>query len=55
MINLSGKLYLKDSRHPVVEALLHDTPFVPNDVDMDMNDNRVAIITGPNMAGKTLR
>ena len=53
VINLSGKLYLKDSRHPVVEALLHDTPFVPNDVDMDMNDNRVAIITGPNMAGKS--
>ena len=50
---MSGKLYLKDSRHPVVEALLHDTPFVPNDVDMDMNDNRVAIITGPNMAGKS--
>ena len=53
VINMSGKLYLKDSRHPVVEALLHDTPFVPNDVDMDMNDNRVAIITGPNMAGKS--
>ena len=53
VINVSGKLYLKDSRHPVVEALLHDTPFVPNDVDMDMNDNRVAIITGPNMAGKS--
>ncbi len=52
-INASGKLYLKDSRHPVVEALLQDTPFVPNDVDMDMNDNRVAIITGPNMAGKS--
>lgn len=53
VINLSGKLYLKDSRHPVVEALLQDQPFVPNDVDMDMNDNRVAIITGPNMAGKS--
>lgn len=53
VINMSGKLYLKDGRHPVVEALLHDTPFVPNDVDMDMNENRVAIITGPNMAGKS--
>ncbi len=53
VLNLSGKLYLKDSRHPVVEALLHDTPFVPNDVGMDMHDNRVAIITGPNMAGKS--
>lgn len=52
-INVSGKLYMKDSRHPVVEALLQDAPFVPNDVDMDMNENRVAIITGPNMAGKS--
>lgn len=53
VINMSGKLYLKDSRHPVVEALLQDVPFVPNDVDMDRNENRVAIITGPNMAGKS--
>ncbi|WP_099204178.1 DNA mismatch repair protein MutS [Scatolibacter rhodanostii] len=53
VINMSGKLYLKDSRHPVVERLLKDEPFVPNDVNMDMNENRVAIITGPNMAGKS--
>ncbi len=53
VVNLSGKLYLKDARHPVVEALLHDEIFVPNDLDMDMNDTRVAIITGPNMAGKS--
>lgn len=52
-VNLSGKIYLKDSRHPVVEALLRDRPFVPNDVDMDMGDNRVQILTGPNMAGKS--
>lgn len=52
-INMSGKLYMKDSRHPVVEALQSDSVFVPNDVDMDMNENRVAIITGPNMAGKS--
>ncbi len=53
VVNMGGKLYLKDCRHPVVEALLKDAPFVPNDVDMDMADNRVAIITGPNMAGKS--
>lgn len=53
VVNISGKLYIKDGRHPVVEALLQDAPFVPNDVDMDMNDTRVAIITGPNMAGKS--
>lgn len=52
-VNLSGKLYMKDSRHPVVEKLLTDTLFVPNDVEMDMNDSRVSIITGPNMAGKS--
>lgn len=53
-VTVSGRLYLKDSRHPVVEALLSgSTPFVPNDIDMDPNNNRVAIITGPNMAGKS--
>lgn len=53
IVNLSGKIILKESRHPVVEALLDGAPFVPNDVDLDKDDNRVAIITGPNMAGKS--
>jgi len=44
---------LKDSRHPVVEALLSDSLFVPNDVMLDGYENRIAIITGPNMAGKS--
>ena len=44
---------LKDSRHPVVELLLRDQPFVPNDVMLDSHENRIAIITGPNMAGKS--
>lgn len=52
IVNLDGKIILKESRHPVVEVLL-DTPFVPNDVTLDRNENRVAIITGPNMAGKS--
>jgi DNA mismatch repair protein MutS len=52
VVNLSGKIILKESRHPVVEALL-DAPFVPNDVLLDREENRVAIITGPNMAGKS--
>lgn len=52
VVNLDGKLILKESRHPVVEILL-DAPFVPNDVTLDQNENRVAIITGPNMAGKS--
>ncbi|MBR1534921.1 MAG: DNA mismatch repair protein MutS, partial [Ruminococcus sp.] len=44
---------LKDSRHPVVEALLNNSLFVPNDVFLDSFENRIAIITGPNMAGKS--
>ena len=53
VVNLSSVIKLKDSRHPVVEALLKDTPFVPNDVYLDNEGDRVAIITGPNMAGKS--
>ncbi|HEX3017186.1 MAG TPA: DNA mismatch repair protein MutS [Caproicibacter sp.] len=52
VVNLNGKIVLKESRHPVVEALLEE-PFVPNDVILDKDENRVAIITGPNMAGKS--
>lgn len=52
-VNLSDRIILKESRHPVVEVLLSDSPFVPNDVTLDNEENRVAIITGPNMAGKS--
>lgn len=52
-ISHSTVIRIKDSRHPVVEALLKDTPFVPNDVFLDSSSERVAIITGPNMAGKS--
>lgn len=52
-VNLSGKIILKESRHPVVEQMLDGAPFVPNDVELDQEENRVAIITGPNMAGKS--
>lgn len=52
-VNLSSVIRLKDSRHPVVEALSDASPFVPNDVFLDSESNRVAIITGPNMAGKS--
>lgn len=51
-VNLNGKIILKEGRHPVVEAISEE-PFVPNDVELDQNENRVAIITGPNMAGKS--
>ena len=44
---------IKEGRHPVVEKMLRDAPFVPNDTYLDCEDNRCAIITGPNMAGKS--
>jgi len=40
-------------RHPVVEKMLEDNTFVPNDTFIDMNENMISIITGPNMAGKS--
>lgn len=52
-VNLKDRIILKDSRHPVVEQLLNGAPFVPNDVYLNCSANRVAIITGPNMAGKS--
>lgn len=53
VISNDGVIDIKDGRHPVVEALLDDAPFVPNDTSLDLEDNRCAIITGPNMAGKS--
>lgn len=53
VITDNGVIRLKDSRHPVVETLVLNNGFVPNDVELDQNDKRVAIITGPNMAGKS--
>ena len=52
-INLSDKIVIKDGRHPVVESTQRAVMFVPNDTTLDRGDNRLAIITGPNMAGKS--
>lgn len=52
IINSEKRLNIIGGRHPVVEEVLHQ-PFVPNDVLLDCADNRCAIITGPNMAGKS--
>ena len=52
-VDLSGEIRITDGRHPVVETLCKDTVFVPNDTTLDEHDNRLAIITGPNMAGKS--
>ena len=52
-VNQSTAIVIRDSRHPVVETLLKNASFVPNDVNLDSEGDRVAIITGPNMAGKS--
>lgn len=52
-IDNSGVIRIENGRHPVVESLLDNAVFVPNDTLLDKNDNRCAIITGPNMAGKS--
>jgi DNA mismatch repair protein MutS len=44
---------IRDGRHPVVEAALKKEGFVPNDTLLDLQDNRLLVITGPNMAGKS--
>ncbi len=52
-IDLSGEIVIEEGRHPVVEQVLKDALFVPNDTQLDCENNRVAILTGPNMAGKS--
>ena len=52
VIDMQGAVRIVGGRHPVVESLL-DAPFVANDTTLDTGDNRVAVITGPNMAGKS--
>ena len=52
-VDLSDKIEITEGRHPVVEKMRSDTFFVPNDTRMDGKENLAAIITGPNMAGKS--
>lgn len=52
-INNGDKILIKEGRHPVVESLLKDAPFVPNNANLNNSENMVSIITGPNMAGKS--
>ena len=52
-ISLEGVIDIKDGRHPVIEKIRSDTVFTPNDAYLDTNENRLLIITGPNMAGKS--
>ncbi|MEK7570875.1 MAG: DNA mismatch repair protein MutS [Patescibacteria group bacterium] len=50
----TGEIQIAKGRHPVVERLLEDTPFVPNDVTLDNTNQQLLLITGPNMAGKSV-
>jgi DNA mismatch repair protein MutS len=52
-LNESLRLVIKDGRHPVLDQTLVEEKFVPNDTTLDGENSRLAIITGPNMAGKS--
>ncbi len=53
-ITLESVIDIKDGRHPVIEKMMHDDrQFTPNDTYLDLADNRLIIITGPNMSGKS--
>ena len=52
-VTVGDEIIIKDGRHPVVENMLTDSIFVPNDTTLDCDANRLLIITGPNMAGKS--
>ncbi len=52
-LNKGGKIDIRDGRHPVVEKMIPDELFISNDTYLDQQEHRVAIITGPNMAGKS--
>ncbi len=52
-MNTEGRIRIEEGRHPVVEMMIPSGSFVSNDTLLDDQDNRIAIITGPNMAGKS--
>ncbi len=52
-LNQSGVIDIKNGRHPVIEHMLKNDDFIPNDTFLDSQGNRIMIITGPNMAGKS--
>lgn len=52
-LNNNGEIKIVDGRHPVVERLLEKEIFVPNNTNLNNTDERMIIITGPNMAGKS--
>jgi len=52
-INEKGRIQILDGRHPVIEQMMDSDAFVPNNTELDPDENRIAIITGPNMSGKS--
>lgn len=52
-ITMDSVIDIRDGRHPVIEKIAQDQMFTPNDVLLDNKDNRLLIITGPNMSGKS--
>lgn len=52
-VDAGNVIEIKDGRHPVVEQFVKNEYFVPNDTTLDMKRNRIMLITGPNMAGKS--
>lgn len=48
-----GRIFIQDGRHPMVEHALQREMFVPNDTELNHNDQEILVITGPNMAGKS--
>ena len=52
-LNIDGKIEIRDGRHPLVEKILSNSLFVPNDTNLNPNICSIMVITGPNMAGKS--
>ncbi len=52
-VNMGDEIIIKNGRHPVIESIETGGVFIPNDTRLDSGENRVSIITGPNMAGKS--
>ncbi|MFC1656261.1 DNA mismatch repair protein MutS [Patescibacteria group bacterium] len=52
-IHEEGSIEIKAGRHPVVEKMSFSSDFIPNDTDLDQKENRLLLITGPNMGGKS--
>ena len=52
-VTAGPRLVIEEGRHPVIEQLQKNEPFIPNDILLDTTENQLLIITGPNMAGKS--